>query len=223
MLRMRSRKVGSSPPANRAGHRPACFIRLIDRYVRTGVEELAAHPAPLGFNIPAGRRPIARGWLRRLSCVCVKTARHDYADSRDHRNRGAPRYRGIGPVRAAVRDAGCSVGCSRILVPGTSRRKHAEAWPSIPSKMTVVHPQSRRSNPEKQVFLRHLLGLAKVCLRARAECVATRKSGDPAARRSLGTVCEVIIRRPFAQTPGLRHSGHPRPCRGHVLQPTRRV
>jgi diguanylate cyclase (GGDEF)-like protein len=138
------------------------FIRLIDRYVlEKAVEEVAQHPGLwLGFNI-SGLTATDRQWLRavtvmlkerpevasRLVVEITETAAlHDIAES--------ARF-----VRA-LRELGCRVALDDFGAGFTSLR-HLQQLQVDTVKIDGSFVRHLTQNPENQIFLRHLIGLAK--------------------------------------------------------------
>jgi diguanylate cyclase (GGDEF)-like protein len=151
------------------------FIRLIDRYVlECAVEEVAAHPdICLGFNI-SGLTATDRAWLRgacallqgrrevanRLVVEITETAAlHDIEES-------------AGFV-ATLRELGCRIALDDFGAGFTSLR-HLQALAVDTVKIDGSFVRNLGQNPDNQVFLRHLVGLAKgLNLLTVAECVET--------------------------------------------------
>ena len=151
------------------------FIRLIDRYVLDKVmAELAADPdVRLGFNISgltAGDRP----WLRAL--VSKVRNRPDIASRLIVEiTETAALYDIEESARfvAAVRHAGCSVALDDFGAGHTSLR-HLQSLAVDTVKIDGSFISNLAGSPENQVFLRHLLGLAKgFGFATVAECVTT--------------------------------------------------
>jgi diguanylate cyclase (GGDEF)-like protein len=151
------------------------FIRLIDRYVlERAIEEAAAHPdICLGFNI-SGLTATDRAWLRgacallqgrrelasRLVVEITETAAlHDIDES-------------AGFV-ATLRDLGCRIALDDFGAGFTSLR-HLQALSVDVVKIDGSFVRNIAANAANQVFLRHLVGLAKgLDLPTVAECVET--------------------------------------------------
>jgi diguanylate cyclase (GGDEF)-like protein/PAS domain S-box-containing protein len=151
------------------------FIRLIDRYVLDKViEELDAHPTVrLGLNI-SGLTAADRPWLRalvsklrnrpeiasRLIVEITETAAlYDIEES--------------ARFVSALRHAGCSVALDDFGAGHTSLR-HLQSLNVDTVKIDGSFIHNLATSPENQVFLRHLLGLAKgFGFATVAECVAT--------------------------------------------------
>jgi diguanylate cyclase (GGDEF)-like protein/PAS domain S-box-containing protein len=151
------------------------FIRLIDRYVLDKVMgELDAHPTVrLGLNI-SGLTAADRPWLRalvskvrnrpeiasRLIVEITETAAlYDIEES--------------ARFVSALRHAGCSVALDDFGAGHTSLR-HLQSLAVDTVKIDGSFIRNLATSPENQVFLRHLLGLAKgFGFATVAECVAT--------------------------------------------------
>jgi diguanylate cyclase (GGDEF)-like protein/PAS domain S-box-containing protein len=151
------------------------FIRLIDHYVLDKVvEELSLHPeVRLGFNI-SGLTAADRPWLRAL--VTKLRSRPDIASRLIVEiTETAALYDIEQSARfvAAVRRAGCSVALDDFGAGHTSLR-HLQSLDVDTVKIDGSFIHNLADNPDNQVFLRHLLGLAKgFGFRTVAECVAS--------------------------------------------------
>lgn len=138
------------------------FIRLIDRHVLDkAVEEVAEHSGiTLGFNI-SGLTATDRSWLRAISSILKErpgvaerlvveitetAALHDIAES--------ARF-----VRT-LRDLGCRVALDDFGAGFTSLR-HLQQLAVDTVKIDGSFVRNVAHNAENQVFLRHLVGLAK--------------------------------------------------------------
>ncbi len=151
------------------------YIRLIDRYVlERAVAETAAHPGIcLGFNI-SGFTATDRAWLRgatailqgarevasRLVVEITETAAlHDLEES-------------AGFV-VTLRELGCRIALDDFGAGFTSLR-HLQALAIDTVKIDGSFVRNLTEKAENQVFLRHLVGLAKsLNLLTVAECVET--------------------------------------------------
>ena len=185
------------------------FIRLIDRYVlEKAIAELAAHPeVRLGFNI-SGLTAADRPWLRALVSAGAQPARDRLPPRRrDHRNRGAVRYRGIGAVRRALRDAGCRVALDDFGAGFTSLR-HLQAWPSTPSRSTARSSAISPAAPRT----RFSCATCSALRRGSASTPWPNASRPPRRRRSCGARASALCRATISAT---RHSI------GHGLLPRR--
>ncbi len=123
----------------RAGHR-AARLYPADRPLRPrqgagGAGRPSRSQARLQHFRPDGGRSAVAA---RADLAGSQPARHRLSPHRrDHRNRGALRYRGIGPV--CQRAAPCRLPASRstISAPAIPRCAICRAWPSIPSRSTA--------------------------------------------------------------------------------------
>jgi diguanylate cyclase (GGDEF)-like protein len=181
------------------------FIRLIDRYVLDKVvEELAAHPGvKLGFNI-SGLTAADRSWLRalisrlrnrpqiaaRLIVEITETAAlYDLEESARFVN--------------ALRQAGCSVALDDFGAGHTSLR-HLQSLAVNTVKIDASFIRNLAGSPENQVFLRHLLGLAKgFGFNTVAEGVATAEDADILRREGVGLLQGYYFGRPLLERPWL--------------------
>jgi EAL domain-containing protein (putative c-di-GMP-specific phosphodiesterase class I) len=162
------------------------FIRLIDRYVLDMVvAELDAHPTVrLGFNI-SGLTAADRPWLRAL----VSKVRHRpdiVSRLLVEITETAALYDIEESARfvSALRHAGCSVALDDFGAGHTSLR-HLQSLAVDTVKIDGSFIHNLAGSPDNQVFLRHLLGLAKgFGFATVAECVATAE--DAAILRGEG-------------------------------------
>ncbi len=181
------------------------FIRLIDRYVLDKVvEELSAHPdVRLGFNI-SGLTAADRPWLRAL--VMQLRNRPDIASRLIVEiTETAALYDIEESARfvAAVRDAGCSVALDDFGAGHTSLR-HLQSLAVDTVKIDGSFIRNLAGNPENQVFLRHLLGLAKgFGFATVAECVATEEDAAILRREGVGLMQGHYFGRPSLDRPWL--------------------
>ena len=138
------------------------FIRLIDRYVLDkGIAELEAHPdVRLGVNV-SGLTAADRPWLRAL--ISQVRNRPDIASRLIVEiTETAALYDIEESARfvSALRHAGCQVALDDFGAGHTSLRYlQTLAVDSVKIDGSFVH--NLASSPDSQVFLRHLLGLAK--------------------------------------------------------------
>jgi diguanylate cyclase (GGDEF)-like protein len=164
------------------------FIRLIDRYVLDhAVAELEAHPTVnLGFNI-SGLTAADRPWLRalisqvrnrpeiasRLIVEITETAAlYDLEES--------------ARFVSALRHAGCRVALDDFGAGHTSLR-HLQSLAVDTVKIDGSFIRNLSQSPESQVFLRHLLGLAKgFGFETVAECVASAEDAEILRREGVG-------------------------------------
>ncbi|HUZ71826.1 MAG TPA: EAL domain-containing protein [Stellaceae bacterium] len=184
------------------------FIRLIDRYVlEKAVAEVAAHPGIcLGFNI-SGLTATDRAWLRgatamlqgrpeitsRLVVEITETAAlHDIEES-------------AGFV-AALRDLGCRIALDDFGAGFTSLR-HLQSLAVDTVKIDGSFVRNLAQNPGNQVFLRHLVGLAKgLDLLTVAECVETAEEAALLRREGVNFLQGYHFGRPTLERPWIaRH------------------
>jgi diguanylate cyclase (GGDEF)-like protein len=169
------------------------FIRLVDRYVLDqAIEELGAHPGVrLGINI-SGLTAADRPWLRmlismlrnrpeiasRLVVEITETAAlYDIEES----------ARFVGTVR----EAGCRVALDDFGAGHTSLR-HLQSL-----AVDTAFVRNVAASPENQVFLRHLLGLAKAFgFSTVAECVETAEEAAILRREGIGYLQGYYFGRP---------------------------
>ena len=184
------------------------FIRLIDRYVLDkALAELEAHPAiKLGFNI-SGLTAADRPWLRALisqvrnrpdiaSRVIVEitetAALYDIEES--------------ARFVSALRQAGCHVALDDFGAGHTSLR-HLQNLAVDTVKIDGSFISNIASSPDAQVFLRHLLGLAKgFGFRTVAECVANEADAAILRQEGVGFLQGYHFGRPTLERPWLNAS-----------------
>ncbi len=181
------------------------FIRLIDRYVLDkALAELAAHPTvKLGFNI-SGLTAADRPWLRALisqvrnrpeiaSRVIVEitetAALYDIEES--------------ARFVSALRHAGCHVALDDFGAGHTSLR-HLQSLAVDTVKIDGSFIHNLASSPDAQVFLRHLLGLARgFGFQTVAECVATAEDAAILRQEGVGFLQGYYFGRPSLERPWL--------------------
>ena len=164
------------------------FIRLIDRYVlETAFAEIAANPGiRLGINI-SGLTATDRAWLRTVTAllrdkpdvakgllveITETEALHDIEESARFVN--------------TLRDLGCRVALDDFGAGFTSLR-HLQALPVDTLKIDGSFVRNLTDSPDNQVFLRHLVGLAKgLSLYTVAECVETAEEAAILRREGVG-------------------------------------
>src|SRR5579862_824418 len=164
------------------------FIRLIDRFVLdTAVEEIAANPGfVLGINI-SGLTATDRAWLRTITGyvrarpqiarvilveITETEALHDLEES--------------ARFVSTLRDLGCRVALDDFGAGFTSLR-HLQALPVDTLKIDGSFVRNLTQSPDNQVFLRHLVGLAKgLGLQTVAECVETAEEAAILRREGVG-------------------------------------
>jgi diguanylate cyclase (GGDEF)-like protein/PAS domain S-box-containing protein len=181
------------------------FIRLIDRYVLDKVvAELSAHPeVRLGFNI-SGLTAADRPWLRAL--VLQLRNRADIASRLIVEiTETAALYDIEESARfvAALRDAGCSVALDDFGAGHTSLR-HLQSLAVDTVKIDGSFIRNLAQSPANQVFLRHLLGLAKgFGFHTVAECVATAEDAAILRHEGVGLLQGHYFGRPSLDRPWL--------------------
>ena len=164
------------------------FIRLVDRYVLDkALAELAAHPdVKLGFNI-SGLTAADRPWLRAL--ISQVRNRPDIASRLlVEITETAALYDIEESARfvSALRHAGCSVALDDFGAGHTSLR-HLQSLAVDTVKIDGSFIHNLAGSPDNQVFLRHLLGLAKgFGFATVAECVATAEDAAILRREGVG-------------------------------------
>ena len=182
------------------------FIRLIDRYVlEKAVEEVAQHPSlNLGLNI-SGLTATDRAWLRAITAmlkdrpdvanriiveITETAALHDIAES--------ARF-----VRT-LRDLGCRVALDDFGAGFTSLR-HLQQLAVDTVKIDGSFVRHLASNPENQVFLRHLVGLAKgLNLTTVAEWVETAEEAAILGREGVEHLQGYFFGAPTLEKPWLK-------------------
>ena len=181
------------------------FIRLIDHYVLDKtLAELALHPrVKLGFNI-SGLTAADRPWLRAL--IAQVRNRADLASRIIVEiTETAALYDIEESARfvAALRHAGCHVALDDFGAGHTSLR-HLQSLPVDTVKIDGSFVRNLAGNPESQVFLRHLLGLAKgFGFRTVAECVATAEDAEILQKEGVGFLQGYYFGRPSFDRPWL--------------------
>ena len=187
------------------------FIRLIDRYVLDKVvAELSAHPdVRLGFNI-SGLTAADRPWLRAL--VMQLRNRPDIAARLIVEiTETAALYDIEESARfvAALRHAGCSVALDDFGAGHTSLR-HLQSLAVDTVKIDGSFITNLAGNPDNQVFLRHLLGLAKgFGFLTVAECVATAEDAAILRREGVGMLQGHYFGHPSLERPWLASAASP--------------
>src|SRR5579885_683058 len=188
------------------------FIRLIDRYVlEKAVEEVASHPGIcLGFNI-SGLTATDRAWLRGLTGVLQgrrevasrlvveiteTAALHDIEES-------------AGFV-TTLRDLGCRIALDDFGAGFTSLR-HLQALAVDTVKIDGSFVRNLAQNPGNQVFLPHLVGLAKgLNLLTVAECVETAEEAALLGREGVNFLQGYYFGVPSIEKPWLARRAAPR-------------
>jgi EAL domain-containing protein (putative c-di-GMP-specific phosphodiesterase class I) len=181
------------------------FIRLIDHYVlEKTLAELALHPGvKLGFNI-SGLTAADRPWLRAL--ISQVRNRADIASRIIVEiTETAALYDIEESARfvSALRHAGCHVALDDFGAGHTSLR-HLQSLPVDTVKIDGSFIRNLAGNPENQVFLRHLLGLAKgFGFLTVAECVATAEDAAILQKEGVGFLQGYYFGRPSFDRPWL--------------------
>jgi diguanylate cyclase (GGDEF)-like protein/PAS domain S-box-containing protein len=181
------------------------FIRLIDRYVlEMALAELAAHSdVKLGFNI-SGLTAADRPWLRAL--ISEVRNRPDIASRIIVEiTETAALYDIEESARfvSAVRHAGCHVALDDFGAGHTSLR-HLQSLAVDTVKIDGSFIRNLSSSPDAQVFLRHLLGLAKgFGFHTVAECVTTAEDAAILQREGVGFLQGYYFGRPSLERPWL--------------------
>ncbi len=181
------------------------FIRLIDRYVLDKtIEELAAHPeVRLGFNI-SGLTAADRPWLRAL--ISQVRNRPDIAARLIVEiTETAALYDIEESARfvSALRHAGCKVALDDFGAGHTSLR-YLQSLAVDTVKIDGSFVRNLASSSESQVFLRHLLGLAKgFGFHTVAEGVTTAEDAAILRREGVGFLQGHYFGRPALDRPWL--------------------
>jgi diguanylate cyclase (GGDEF)-like protein/PAS domain S-box-containing protein len=181
------------------------FIRLIDRWVLDKVvEELNAHPTVrLGLNI-SGLTAADQPWLRAL--VSKLRNRPDLASRLIVEITETAALYDIeesGRFVSALRHAGCSVALDDFGAGHTSLR-HLQSLAVDTVKIDGSFIHNLAGSPENQVFLRHLLGLAKgFGFATVAECVANAEDAAILRREGVGLLQGNHFGRPSLVRPWL--------------------
>ncbi len=181
------------------------FIRLIDHYVlEKTLEELASHPeVKLGFNI-SGLTAADRPWLRAL--ISQVRTRPDIASRIIVEiTETAALYDIEESARfvSALRHAGCHVALDDFGAGHTSLR-HLQSLAVDTVKIDGSFIRNLAGSQESQVFLRHLLGLARgFGFHTVAECVATAEDAAILQREGVGFLQGYYFGRPSLERPWL--------------------
>jgi diguanylate cyclase (GGDEF)-like protein len=181
------------------------FIRLIDRYVlETAFAEIAANPGIcLGINI-SGLTATDRAWLRTVTAllrdkpevakgllveITETEALHDIEES--------------ARFVTTLRDLGCRVALDDFGAGFTSLR-HLQALPVDTLKIDGSFVRNLTESPDNQVFLRHLVGLAKgLGLQTVAEMVETAEEAALLRREGVGFLQGYYFGAPSLEKPWL--------------------
>jgi diguanylate cyclase (GGDEF)-like protein len=181
------------------------FIRLIDRYVLDkALNELEAHPTvKLGFNI-SGLTAADRPWLRALISH-VRTRPDIAARVVVEITETAALYDIEESARfvSALRHAGCRVALDDFGAGHTSLR-HLQSLAVDTVKIDGSFARNLAGNPDSQVFLRHLLGLAKgFGFHTVAEGVSSAEDAAILQREGVGFLQGYYLGRPTLERPWL--------------------
>jgi len=181
------------------------FIRMVDRYVLDkAIAELNAHPAvKLGFNI-SGLTAADRPWLRALISqvrnrpdlaariiveITETAALYDIEES--------------ARFVSALRHAGCHVALDDFGAGHTSLR-HLQSLAVDTVKIDGSFIRNLATSPDAQVFLRHLLGLARgFGFHTVAECVSSAEEAAILQREGVGFLQGYYFGRPMIERPWL--------------------
>ncbi len=182
------------------------FIRVIDRYVlETAFEEIVNNPGfRLGINI-SGFTATDRAWLRAITALLKEkpdmadrvlveitetAALHDLEESVRFVNK--------------LRDLGCRVALDDFGAGFTSLR-HLQALAVDTVKIDGSFVRNLTQNPDNQVFLRHLVGLANgLGLHTVAECVETEEEAALLRREGVGFLQGYYYGRPTLEKPWIK-------------------
>jgi diguanylate cyclase (GGDEF)-like protein len=181
------------------------FIRLIDRYVlEKTLAELEAHPrVKLGFNI-SGLTAADRPWLRSL--ISQVRNRPDLASRLVVEiTETAALYEIEESARfvSALRHSGCQVALDDFGAGHTSLR-HLQSLAVDTVKIDGSFIRNLTTSADSQVFLRHLLGLAKgFGFNTVAECVSTADEAAILRREGVGFLQGYYFGRPTLDRPWL--------------------
>jgi EAL domain-containing protein (putative c-di-GMP-specific phosphodiesterase class I) len=181
------------------------FIRLIDRYVlEKTLAELEAHPrVKLGFNI-SGLTAADRPWLRSL--ISQVRNRPDLASRLVVEiTETAALYDIEESARfvSALRHSGCQVALDDFGAGHTSLR-HLQSLAVDTVKIDGSFIRNLTTSADSQVFLRHLLGLAKgFGFNTVAECVSTADEAAILRREGVGFLQGYYFGRPTLDRPWL--------------------
>ena len=196
------------------------FIRLIDRYVLDkALAELAEHPeVRLGFNI-SGLTAADRPWLRALTSqlrnrpeiasrvvieITETAALYDLEES--------------ARFVTALREAGCRVALDDFGAGHTSLR-HLQTLAVDTVKIDGSFVRNLGGSPDNQVFLRHLLGLAKgFGFHTVAEGVETASEAAILHREGIGYLQGYYYGRPSLDRPWLHSPANGAAMNGHDLK-----
>jgi EAL domain-containing protein (putative c-di-GMP-specific phosphodiesterase class I) len=181
------------------------FIRLVDRFVlEKAVEELTVHTGvTLGFNI-SGLTAADRPWLRSLISLLrakPEIARRLVVEITET----AALYDIEESARfvSTLRRAGCRVALDDFGAGHTSLR-YLQSLAVDTVKIDGSFVRNLASSPESQMFLRHLLGLAKgFGFATVAECVEHAEEAEILRREGVGFLQGYYFGRPTIERPWL--------------------
>ena len=164
------------------------FIRVIDRYVLDkAVAEVADHPGVcLGLNI-SGLTATDRSWLRAATAL-LKDKPEIASRIVVEITETAALYDIEESARfvSKLRDLGCRVALDDFGAGFTSLR-HLQALAVDTVKIDGSFVRNLARNPDDQIFLRHLIGLARgLNLHTVAECVETPEEAAMLRREGVG-------------------------------------
>jgi diguanylate cyclase (GGDEF)-like protein len=192
------------------------YIRLIDRWVlERAVAETAAHPGIcLGFNI-SGFTATDRAWLRGASAILQgerevasrlvveiteTAALHDLDESAE--------------FVTTLRELGCRIALDDFGAGFTSLR-HLQTLAIDTVKIDGAFVRNLAEKAENQVFLRHLVGLAKsLNLLTVAECVETAEEAALLRREGVNFLQGYYYGRPSLEPPWAAAPGAKRAAAG---------
>jgi diguanylate cyclase (GGDEF)-like protein len=186
------------------------FIRLIDRYVLDkALAELEAYPeVKLGFNI-SGLTAADRPWLRAL--ISQVRTRPDIASRVVVEiTETAALYDIEESARfvSALRHAGCRVALDDFGAGHTSLR-HLQSLAVDTVKIDASYVRNLAGNPDGQVFLRHLLGLAQgFGFHTVAEGVSSAEDAAILQKEGVGFLQGYYFGRPSLERPWLARGGN---------------
>jgi EAL domain-containing protein (putative c-di-GMP-specific phosphodiesterase class I) len=181
------------------------FIRTIDRHVLDLViDELTAHPAvSLAFNI-SGLTAADRPWLRAL--VSLLRGKPDIARRMIVEiTETAAMYDIEESARfvATLRELGCRVAIDDFGAGFTSLR-HLQALDVDVVKLDGSFVRNLAKSPDNQMFIRHLLGIARSFgLATVAECVETEEEAAILRREGVGYLQGYYFGKPTTVRPWL--------------------
>ncbi len=189
------------------------FIRLIDRFVlEKAIDEVAAHPGIcLGFNI-SGLTATDRAWLR--GACAILQGRREVASRLVIEITETAALHDIEESAAFVetlRELGCRIALDDFGAGFTSLR-HLQALAVDTVKIDGSFVRNLDHNPGNQVFLRHLVGLAKgLNLLTVAECVETAEEAAMLRREGVNFFQGYYFGAPTLKKPWVDAAGDSEP------------